>query len=182
MLIWRVGQDTQDHCHLCDPPHAWLSPGPLVTFPRVSPHWSLLPWWRPDQIRTKCCDRVSRECWVTTGTRRGNTGSGGGPCLDDAKTNTRTLFILCFNNLLFSTTLKWERENVIFSKWFLCCVSRRRYFLYTVCADCGLMTLNCDLRVRRCCVVDSQVQRPEPGSTTCGGVEQQQRHGVRVLG
>ena len=178
MLIWWRGQDTQEH-RLYDPPHAWLSPGPPG---HISPHWSLLPWWWPDQIRTKCCDRVSRECWVTSTVSR-DTGSGVRARPGDAKTNSRTSIHTLFQRfVVFDSKMIYLREKVLFSKWEMVLVSRRRCFLYPVCADCGLMTLNCDLRVRRCCVDGSQVQRPEPGSTTCGGVEQQQRHGVRVLG
>ena len=112
-------------------PSCLMSPGHLVTFPQVSPHWSLLPWWRPDQIRTKCCDRVSRECWVTS-TVSWNTGSGVGACPGDAKTNILTLFnILCYNILLSICPLKWERGKCYIFR--VVRASRRRYFLYPVC-------------------------------------------------
>ena len=170
-------------------PHMW-SPSCLVTdvtwsHPLVTSLLTVLtPHSRsdPDQVLWS-----SEQCWVTrteTCSAGGtSTGGGAGACLMMRK--LIRIFRLCLYDLL--SILWWnhhcreERSKCDLHRVLAVFHRRRRCFVHLVYRLWLIMTLNYDLRVRRCCDVGSQVQRPESGSTTCGGVLQQQRHGLRVL-
>ena len=179
VLRWRRGQDTQEH-HTCDHPHAWsqISPGHIPWSPHSSLCSLLTPRSDPDQVLWS-----SEQCWVTSETCSAggtSTGGGAGACLMMRK--LIRIFRLCLYDLL--SILWWnhhcreERSKCDLHRVLAVFHRRRRCFVHLVYRLWLIMTLNYDLRVRRCCDVGSQVQRPESGSTTCGGVLQQQRHGL----
>ena len=144
-------------------PHCGHSSLQIRSGPSVVIEWAVL----SDQERDMQCG--------------GNiTGGGAGACLMMRK--LIRIFRLCFYDLL--SILWWnhhcreERSKCDLHRVLAVFHRRRRCFVHLVYRLWLIMTLNYDLRVRRCCDVGSQVQRPESGSTTCGGVLQQQRHGL----